>query len=65
VTDDPPLPTDPVAAAFARLAAAMHAGTPQEARRHPSAKWLDRAIGGLVGVGVLLVLVAIYAALRL
>jgi hypothetical protein len=63
MTDDPPLPTDPVAAAFDRLAGAMHAGPPQEARRHSPAKWLDRAVGSLIGAGVLLVLVSLYAAL--
>jgi hypothetical protein len=39
--DDKPLPTDPVAAAFARLAAAMHAVTPlSETCPPPPARWL-------------------------
>ena len=65
MTDDPPSPSDPVAAAFARLKTAMRAESPQEAH-HPPAKWLGRAVWGLIGVGVLLLmLISIYAALWL
>ena len=63
MTDDPPSPSDPVAAAFARLTATMRGGSSQEERR-PPAKWLGRAVWGLIGVGVLLLmLISIYAAL--
>jgi hypothetical protein len=63
---DEPLPTDAVASAFARLSAAMHPDTPvSETRPHPSARWLDRAVEGLIGLGALVVLVSIYAMLWL
>jgi hypothetical protein len=63
MTDDPPLRPDPVAAAFARLTAAMRGGSSQEERR-PPAKWLGRAVWGVIGAGVLLLmLISIYAAL--
>jgi hypothetical protein len=66
MTATDPVPTDPVSAAFARLAAAMHADTSlSETRPHSPARWLDRAVEGLIGFGVLVVLVSIYAVLWL
>jgi hypothetical protein len=52
-----------VAAAFARLTAAMRGGSSQEERR-PPAKWAGRAVWGVIRAGVLLLmLISIYAAL--
>jgi hypothetical protein len=60
--DEPP-PTDPVA--FAKLATDERAGASREAQRHPPALWLDRVVAVLFGLGVLVVLVSIYAILWL
>jgi hypothetical protein len=65
---DDPMPTDPVAAAFARLVAEAHA-TPPEARYQPARTRLDRALDVLNGLIVLGILLAIatstYALLNL
>jgi hypothetical protein len=66
---DDPSPTDPVAAAFARLAAEAHAATPPETRYQPAGMAPDRALGvlnGLLVLGILLaVAISTYALLNL
>jgi hypothetical protein len=57
---DAPVPTDPVAAAFARLAAQAHA-TPPEARYQPVGTVPDRALDVLNGLIVLGILLAVSA----
>jgi hypothetical protein len=61
VTDDPPLPTDPVAAAFARVA--QHAAAQRRGTR--GIRWLQVACYSLLAfAGVLALVLAIYASLR-
>jgi hypothetical protein len=44
--------------------AAMHADMSLgETRLHPLARWLERAVEGLIGLGAMVVLVSIYAML--
>jgi hypothetical protein len=60
MTGDDPVPTDPVGAAFARLAAEAHAAPP-EARYQPAGTVPDRALGVLNGLLVLGILLAVIA----
>ena len=46
-----------------RVAAESRARTPLEARHQPPGRWLDRAVGALIGIVVLVVLVLIYVML--
>ena len=53
------MPTDPVAAAFARLAANARATSPLEARYQSVGTVLDRFLGALNGLIVLGILLAV------
>ena len=67
MVDDDPLPIDPVAAAFAKLAARMRAATPLEARQVEarSIRLIGAICNLLLWIGILLAIAcSIYALLQ-
>jgi hypothetical protein len=64
---DDPLPTDPVAATFAGMAAALRTATPLEVQHRPPAPWLGWVIAAipnfLVALVLLLAFLSTYAVL--
>ena len=64
---DDPLPTDPVAATFAGMAAALRTATPLEAQRDPPTPWLGLMIATvpyfLVTLALLLAFLSTHAVL--